>query len=407
MKKETKSKLVDFIIQITSVTIGVYLGFMVSNLSEDRKLKGQLNVFESSIRTEINTNKNKIEKVIHYHIMLRDSSRYYLSSGKRITERPAFLKGLRTPNLISSAYKTGIQTGIINALPIDKIQTFNQVYNLQKAYNEYIIASVPSLLRAYLNDQKPGKLLRYLSVTMTDFVIKEEALLKLYKDQLQIQNDTLDARRILTGRFAYQNIMKGEKTGTFVLTIYPQQDGTYQFTGEGGDDLNKQQWSSSATASLKPVSAKLKFRKDGKITLQMDIAYDERHVSGHITRYDSPAIKEAKKKIIEAKIPSRTLDQRIDWASVLAADLKSGKTLRPFFVYDPSSGVGRFTGEVVGEELIHVPAGTYNTYHIIYHITKPDETETYEVWLTKETPRMMVREKFSWGLVSELARITQ
>lgn len=101
-------------------------------------------------------------------------------------------------------------------------------------------------------------------------------------------------------------------------------------------------------------------------------------------------------------MPAGIIDQRIDWAAVMASDIARGRALR-FSVYDPSLGVSPVTATVGDAERITVPAGTFEVYPITYHIAKATGTEQYRVFATRAVPRMMVREVFPDSIVTDLA----
>jgi len=187
MKKNIK----EILIQIIPVMIGVYLGFLVTNWSTRKQEKARSEFLVENIIKEIEINEKLLKNVIEYHTMLRDSSRYY---SREVVEfnKPQFFEGTRIIKLSNSAYNTGIQTGIINELPLDKIQSINQLYTYQNDYNEFgnlIMASVLNFdLSDNPNDMK--KIARFLSVTMTDIAIKENDLIEGFrKVKLKLQNE--------------------------------------------------------------------------------------------------------------------------------------------------------------------------------------------------------------------------
>ncbi len=176
-----KRKIGDIFIQIIPVMIGVYLGFVVSNWADSRKRNNQLDVFIENLYSEIESNESKLNNVIGYHKMVRDSSRYY-SNPEINTTNPTFFQGTRTLKLTNSAYNTGIQTGIINDLKIDQIQAINQLYTLQDDYNDFGNMLLTGLISIDLNDTPESirKVARFLGISMTDVVIKEQSLLEGY-----------------------------------------------------------------------------------------------------------------------------------------------------------------------------------------------------------------------------------
>ncbi|HEY9113353.1 MAG TPA: hypothetical protein VIN10_01555 [Bacteroidales bacterium] len=183
-----KRKIGELFFQIIPVMIGVYLGFIVSNWSESKQQDSKKKLLIENIISEIKDNKNNINMVVDYHEMLRDSSRYFLKSGKN--QIPSFFRGVNTLTLTNSAFETGIQTGLLNELSIDKIQSLNRVYASQKAYNEFCNILLSGLINMDFmdNEESIQKILQFLSISMTDVAIKERHLLKEYENVI---NNTL------------------------------------------------------------------------------------------------------------------------------------------------------------------------------------------------------------------------
>lgn len=176
-----KKKIGELLLQIIPVMIGVYLGFIVTNWGENRKSRKQAETLIANILSEIEINQGRLENVVDYHVMLRDSSRYYSNAQVRMT-KPRFFEGTRVVRLTNSAYTTGVQTGVINELPIAQIQAINQVYTFQNDYNEFGNLMMASLLNRDFseNEENMRAIARFLSVSMTDVVIKENDLLEGY-----------------------------------------------------------------------------------------------------------------------------------------------------------------------------------------------------------------------------------
>ncbi|MEM6516074.1 MAG: hypothetical protein AAF688_07810, partial [Bacteroidota bacterium] len=136
MKSKVNYRIGELMFQIIPVTIGVFLGFLISNWAEKSKTDNKIFIFKKSLVEEIKLNKQKLDKNIDYHIMLRDSARYYTVSSAQ-ERSPKFFRGLRTWALTNSAYETGLQTGVINELEFKNIQLVNNSYTLQDSYNEF------------------------------------------------------------------------------------------------------------------------------------------------------------------------------------------------------------------------------------------------------------------------------
>jgi len=185
-----KKKISELILQIIPVMIGVYLGFVISNWGDQQKAKSQSIVLSKSIKNEIEINKEKLQNVLDYHKILRDSSRFYLSNSftKPLIKPPNFFRGIQTSTLSESAYISGTQTGIISEFEMNKIQNLSQLYTFQKEYNEYTKMTLEGLINLDFDDNEKSikKILQFISITMTDIVLKEELLIAEYD---RIQNE--------------------------------------------------------------------------------------------------------------------------------------------------------------------------------------------------------------------------
>lgn len=208
-----------------------------------------------------------------------------------------------------------------------------------------------------------------------------------------------DARRLRTGSFVYRDWNRGKETGRARLGIQRVAGSeTYRFSAEITGEFG-QCWESVATRLFEPVSAKLSFGQSPCETPTFDIAYREGRVSGFVVSRNTGS--PPTRRPVDAAVPNDIVDQRIDWAYVLAADLEKEKNFE-FRVYDPGTGISRAAARVEGPERIQVPAGSFDAYRIVYRIAKTRGIETYQVLATKGANRMMVREKFSNGVVTDL-----
>lgn len=176
-----KKSIGALIIQIIPVMVGVFLGFLASNWAEKNQRKEQSDVFIKNLLSEIESNEKRLKGVMDYHLMVRDSSRFYTDPQNEIAQTNYF-KGTRILKLTNSAYNTGIQTGAINELSVDDIQAINQLYTFQNDYNEFGNLMMASLInRDFSNDSEDlRKIARFLALTMTDIVIKENDLIADY-----------------------------------------------------------------------------------------------------------------------------------------------------------------------------------------------------------------------------------
>lgn len=219
-----------------------------------------------------------------------------------------------------------------------------------------------------------------------------------------------DAKRVRTGKFTYRDLDHGKEVGRGTITIgrlTGSED--YAFAADikfatDFEGFSSQQWEAITTALFEPVSAKLAFVRGAEVTPVLELAYRSGRVSGYVV--DRKAGVFGAKGIVDAALPANTVDQRIDWAAILAASLKPGQRFE-FNVYDPTTGVGTVTGQVGQVEKIQVPAGTYRAYRIIYQMQKAGKSEHYEMLASVDSPHVMLREQFPNGVISELVEHEQ
>lgn len=181
-----RNKISDLVIQIISVTIGVFFGFVISNWSENRRESYKQDLLIKNIEAEINSNKIKVENIIDYHIAVRDSSRHYLKQNDTNHTSLTFFKGVNTVTFDNSAYQTGIQTGLFNTMSLDLIQSINEIYTKQRSYEDFANLLLAGLINMDSEDNgmSAKKLAKFLSISMTDLAIKEQELSQIYDKTL-------------------------------------------------------------------------------------------------------------------------------------------------------------------------------------------------------------------------------
>jgi len=206
-----------------------------------------------------------------------------------------------------------------------------------------------------------------------------------------------EASRLRLGVFRYRTILKGQDAGTSNISI-TRADGAYRFRNEVTGTF-RQTWEAVATSRFEPRSATLGLGQNDDPRRSMSLVYGAGAVTGTATRTDPTNGAQTSK--VSARLPEDIVDQRIDWAAVMSTSLSAGQTIA-FSVYDPWIGVSRVSGRVGNPETITVPAGTFETQRVVYVIEKSSGTERYEVWVSKEIPRFLVREDFPNGASTQL-----
>jgi len=211
-----------------------------------------------------------------------------------------------------------------------------------------------------------------------------------------------DAHRLATGEFVYQSLENGRDVGLGRVTIRPLSGGErYDFRAEiTGSAV--QRWEAVATRTFQPLSATITFGPDTAGSApSFTLEYHAGRVTGFVIPHSGPS--RGVRREIDTIVPAGIIDQRIDWASVMASDLAVGRRF-PLAVYDPQLGVSPVAVTVDSAERVHVAAGTFDVFRVTYRIAKATGTEQYVVLVTRSLPRVMVREEFPDGVVSDLVK---
>jgi hypothetical protein len=158
---------------------------------------------------------------------------------------------------------------------------------------------------------------------------------------------------------------------------------------------------------MAPVQTTLKMRTGERKRYQMDLRYTGRHVSSEVATAASADGKQpAAKRAVAADIPEATVDQPIDWATVMSADFGLGKEVF-FNVYDASTGTSRVTCTIRDAGTLSTPLGAFHAIRLDYTVYKASGTESYTVFANSSAPLMMLREDLPGGLTSELIKVEE
>jgi hypothetical protein len=204
-----------------------------------------------------------------------------------------------------------------------------------------------------------------------------------------------DAGRLQTGVFLYRTVVDGKEAGLSRIQIRKTDPNTFSFTNlvEG---MFSQSWEALASRALVPISAKLITGSGKAARTVFELSYRNGRVSGFAT-----STKQPERRAIDEAVAADTIDQRIDWAAVMAVkELVPGSRFA-FHVYDPGTGHSRVEAVVLGPETTVVPAGSFETTRVEYRIDKNRASETYVVFVRSEIPRFMVKEAFPNGAETE------
>jgi hypothetical protein len=211
-----------------------------------------------------------------------------------------------------------------------------------------------------------------------------------------------DAARLKTGSFTYRDIVNGKPGNLSTSTIARQPDGTYRFTADiPGFD---QSWETVATPGMSPVTTALRMRtRDGRRYV-MTLNYAGSRVSGEAdTAPSGDGRLSAMQAPVTGEIGSDTVDQRIDWATVMSTDAKPGQSFE-FKVYDAKTGSSRVHCAVSDAGMMDTPEGKIAALRFTYTVYKAGGAETYVVYANAVIPRMMLREDLRGDLTITLVK---
>jgi len=211
-----------------------------------------------------------------------------------------------------------------------------------------------------------------------------------------------DAARLRTGTFTYRDGVDGKPGALSTSTIARLPDGSYRFTAEiPGFD---QSWETLATGSMSPVATTLKMRTREGRRYVLTLKYTGSKVSGEAVT--SPSADErlpGQDLAVAGGIGPDTVDQRIDWATVMTTDKKPGESFE-FQVYDAKTGSSRVHCEVSDAGMMDSPEGKVRAIRLAYTVHKASGTELYTVYTSAALPRMMLREELRGDLVIDLVK---
>ena len=218
----------------------------------------------------------------------------------------------------------------------------------------------------------------------------------------QVARCDFDATRLRTGSYSFRTLVDGKEVGRSRIQISKSADsGNYVFSNVVIGSFS-QSWEAVVSPTFDPVSAKLMFGQDSAARTVFELAYQGSRVTGFITPRKEPS----KRREVNETISEDTVDQRVDWAAVMTLkEYVEGQEFK-FKVYDPSTGNSLVSVRIGKSEKTTVPAGSFEAVAISYQIDKRSGAETYEVFVTKQAPRFLVKEKFPNGSVTELVELT-
>lgn len=192
-KKSFISYILYAIGEISLIVIGILLALYLQNENEEKKVAETLKTSISMLKDEIITNKNKIDDVRDYHIMVRDTLQKidFPESENGFKEALSFWRGMRTPRLQNAAFQTSIQSGIGKEFDPQLLKSLNGLYTYQESYNDFTSQSTQIFFNTDFTDVKSiSKTMAAVQMTMNDLYYYERELDEVYVYNLK-QIDSL------------------------------------------------------------------------------------------------------------------------------------------------------------------------------------------------------------------------
>jgi len=211
-----------------------------------------------------------------------------------------------------------------------------------------------------------------------------------------------DAARLRTGTFTYRDSVDGKPGSLSTCTTARLADGRYRFTCDF--PAFEQSWSTVATRAMAPVETRLKMRTREGRHYVMTLKYAGLHVSGEaVTSASADKRLPGMDQAVSGDIGADTVDQRIDWATVMSTARKPGEGFE-FKVYDAKTGASRVSCIVSDAGMMDTPLGRVHAIKLQYTVRKASGTEVYAVYTSEAFPRAMLREDLPGGLVTTLVK---
>jgi hypothetical protein len=165
--------------------------------------------------------------------------------------------------------------------------------------------------------------------------------------------------RVKTGIFEYRDSNRDKNVGRSTMTIQRLAgSGNLSFVNtadfsNGFSGFRSQRWDAVTSPEFRAILAKLAFLRGDETVPVFELSYGVGKATGFVVR--RKASRQGIKETVDAVVPGDIVDQRIDWAAILASDLETGEHIE-FNVFDPSNGVSRVTADVgASEELRFLP----------------------------------------------------
>ncbi len=203
---------------------------------------------------------------------------------------------------------------------------------------------------------------------------------------------SLDAGRLKRGQFRYSVSFQGNEVASTAISVADTEEGMVEVSEEMSGMMGSQTTTYVVSPALEPISVDQRGQSQmGEA--RVDLAYSDGQVTGTATvpqggqQGGQPQLQQVQ---VDTTLAAGTVDQNMVPAVLLSAPLAEGFEV-DLPAFSPSSGVGQLSASVVGSETVEVPAGSFDTWKV----EVSQSGRKLNLWVTKETPRMLVRQAFA------------
>ncbi|WP_412560070.1 hypothetical protein [Winogradskyella sp. MIT101101] len=182
-KKSFLSYLLYAIGEIVLIVVGILLALYLQNKNEEKKIEKNVSTSINMLKDEIMTNKQSINRVKDYHIMVRDSidAMDTPKNEEDIDNTLSFWRGMQTPRLQNAAFQTSIQSGVGKEIHPELLKSLNALYTYQDSYNAFGTQATQIFFNADFTDYSQFKrIMTSIGMTMTDLYWYERELTEMF-----------------------------------------------------------------------------------------------------------------------------------------------------------------------------------------------------------------------------------
>lgn len=186
--RNLKRPILKYLIELTIVAFGVFLGMMVSEYKSNSKIKENTTKSRSFIVSELETNIEILNRNIHYHEEIKkgfDSLRtnlseeiaystYFANHQFRAEQIPGWA-GIGITRLENIAFESAKISGIIQNMDIDEVKQISSAYQILDVNQEFG-DRITQKLMAMSSESKILDMIAILELLTNDYLYNERLL---------------------------------------------------------------------------------------------------------------------------------------------------------------------------------------------------------------------------------------